>query len=170
MHCIPTTYVPEVPIYNEEREMESVSTTNREMAPSSIVSIIAGAIMILGGLLPLSMMGIFTQQTGIITLPGYGGMMGGGVVGGVGGIMSGMMGGSTVAWAAVGIISGVSAGLGAILVVGGYSIQRKPESANGWGVAILVTSIVGLLTMTGFFIGPILGIIGGILALSTRRP
>lgn len=135
------------------------------MAPSSILSIIAGAIMILGGLLPLSMMGIFTQQTGIMTLPGYGGMMVGG-----GGIMSGMMGGSTVAWAAVGIISGVSAGLGAILVVGGYSIQKKPESANGWGVAILVISIVGLLTMTGFFIGPILGIIGGILALSTRRP
>ncbi len=157
----------------DRNEMESVSTTNREMAPSSILSIIAGAIMILGGLLPLSMMGIFTQQTGIITLPGYGGMMGGGGVGGVGGgIMSGMMGGgSTVAWAAVGIISGVSAGLGAILVVGGYSIQKKPESANGWGVAILVISIVGLLTMTGFFIGPILGIIGGILALlSTRRP
>jgi hypothetical protein len=86
-------------------------------------------------------------------IPGFGmggGMMGGGILGG---------------W---GIASAVSAGLGAILIIGGYSIHKKPESASGWSVAIPVTSIVGLVSMSGFFIRPIIGIIGGILALTKR--
>ena len=115
--------------------------------------------MVLGGLLALSVAAMFAQ-TGI---PGFGvgGMMGGGMMSG-----GGMMGGNILGgW---GILSGISAGLGAILIVGGYSIHKKPESASGWGVAILVTSIVGLFGMSGFFIGPIIGIIGGILALTKK--
>lgn len=140
--------------------MESVSKRDSGMAPSAILSIIGGAIMVLGGLLALSFAAMFSQ-TGI---PGFGmdgGMMGGGMMSG-----SGMMGGGILGgW---GIVSAISAGLGAILIVGGYSIHKKPESASGWGVAILVTSIIGLVGMSGFFIGPIIGIIGGIMALTKR--
>jgi hypothetical protein len=68
-------------------------------------------------------------------------------------------------WTAIAVISAIAIGIGAILIIGGYLIYRKPESAGKWGVAILVASIVGLFGMGGFFIGPILGIIGGILAL-----
>ena len=46
------------------------------------------------------------------------------------------------------------------------SIYKKPESLSKWSVAVLVSSIVGLVSMSGFFIGPVLGIIGGILALT----
>jgi hypothetical protein len=53
--------------------------------------------------------------------------------------------GSTAVWVAVGIKSALSAGLGVLLIIGGYSIQKKPESANGWGVAILVSSLLGYL-------------------------
>jgi hypothetical protein len=132
--------------------METTSKRESGMAPSAILSIIGGALMVLGGVLALSFAAMFAQ-TGI---PGFG--MGGGM---------GMMGGGGIlgGW---GILSGISAGLGAILIVGGYSIHKKPESASGWGVAILVTSIVGLFGMSGFFIGPIIGIIGGILALTKK--
>ena len=66
-------------------------------------------------------------------------------------------------YTAIAVISAIAIGIG---VIGGYLIYRKPESAGKWGVAILVASIVGLFGMGGFFIGPLLGIIGGILALT----
>ena len=62
----------------------------------------------------------------------------------------------------------ISIVIGIILVIGGYLIYRNPESAGKWGVVILVASIVSLFGMGGFFVGPILGIIGGILALTKR--
>lgn len=140
--------------------MESVSRTNSGMAPSSILSMIGGAIMVLGGLLALSMMNIWSQG-GIPQFGLSGGMMGGW------GMVSGMMTSASAMWAVVGIMSGVSAGLGAMLIIGGYLIQKKPESRSSWGVAILIASILGLVTITGFlFIGPIIGIIGGMLALT----
>jgi hypothetical protein len=97
------------------------------------------------------------------------GMMGPGMMG------PGMMGPGMMMplqpfmWTAIAVISAIAIGIGAILIIGGYLIYRKPESAGKWGVAILVASIVGLFGMGGFFIGPILGIIGGILALTKRR-
>jgi len=111
--------------------------------------------MVVGGLVALLMMGIWVQ-TG---MPGFGmgGMMGG----------LGMMS-SSVMWGAGGVMSAISVGLGTIVIVGGYSMQRSPESASKWGVAILIASIVGLFSISGFFIGPILGIIGGVLALTRK--
>jgi hypothetical protein len=91
---------------------------------------------------------------------GTGGMMGGG--------FGMMMPVQPFMWTAMAVIPVLSIGTGVILIIGGYSIYRKPESADKWGTAILVTSIVSLFGMGGFFIGAILGIIGGILALTRR--
>jgi hypothetical protein len=44
----------------------------------------------------------------------------------------------------------------------------EQKSAGALGVAILVAFIVGLLSMSGFFVGPILGIVAGILALARK--
>ena len=71
-------------------------------------------------------------------------------------------------WTGMAAISVISIGIGVILTVGGYLIYTNPEGAGKWGLAILVSSIVSLFGMGGFFIGPILGIIGGILALTKR--
>lgn len=135
--------------------MESVSRSERGISPSSILSMIGGALMVAGGVTTLSMFGIWTPAG----MPGWGGgMMGGGF---------GMMSGGFM-WAAVGTMSAVSIGAGAVSIVGGYAIYKKPESAGVWGIGILVASIAGLFGMGGFVIGPILGIIGGILALTKR--
>lgn len=135
--------------------MESVPKTGGGMEPSAILAVIAGALMLAGGILALSMFSIWSQAG----MPGWGGgMMGGGW---------GMMPGGFAGWA-VGIMSAISIGAGALSLAGGYAIHKKPESRSMWGIAILVASIVGLVGMSGFFIGPILGIIGGILALAKK--
>jgi hypothetical protein len=54
-----------------------------------------------------------------------------------------------------------------------HSVNRRRvfniQKASGqWGIAILISGIVGLVGMSGFFIGPILAIIGGILAMARK--
>jgi hypothetical protein len=125
------------------------------MAPSSILSIIGGSLMVAGGIFALSMFSIWSQAG----MQGWGPMMGGGGWG--------MMSGGYFTWA-VGTMAAVSLAAGALAIAGGYAIYAKPASASVWGIGILIASIVGLLTMSGFFIGPVLGIIGGILALTKK--
>ena len=94
---------------------------------------------------------------------GSGGMMGEG-----GGMMgSGMMGGGFMWGLGVGA-SAISLGAGIVSILGGYLIYKKPETSSGWGIAIVISSVVGLVTLSGFIVGPILGIIGGILALTKK--
>ncbi|AFU58946.1 hypothetical protein Ngar_c20140 [Candidatus Nitrososphaera gargensis Ga9.2] len=113
--------------------------------------------MIIGGTLGLSMFAVWSQAG----MPGWGG--GGMMSGGWGMMMSGGF-----MWAAVGTMAAISVGAGTVSILGGYSIYKRPESSGAWGVAILISGIVGLVGMSGFFIGPILGIIGGILALTKK--
>lgn len=121
------------------------------MASSSILSIIGGSLMVAGGIFALSMFSIWSQG-----MPGWGPMGG-----------WGMVSGGYFTWA-VGTMAVVSLGAGALAIAGGYRVYSKPASANVWGIGILIASVVGLLTMSGFFIGPVLGIIGGILALTKK--
>jgi hypothetical protein len=59
--------------------------------------------------------------------------------------------------------------MGLIMVVGGVMLYSKPASAKMWGVIVLVLSIISWVTaLGGFFIGFLLGLIGGILALTFK--
>lgn len=141
--------------------MESVPKRSSNAIPSSsILSIVAGSLIIIAGLMPLAMIGI-PSHYGMMTRFGTGGMMGGGF-----GMMMPFQ--PLMWWTAITVIPVISIGTGATLIIGGYLIYRKPESEDKWGIAILVASIVSLFGMGGFFIGAILGIIGGILALTRR--
>jgi hypothetical protein len=138
-------------------------SSSGNIAPSSILSIIGGSLIIIGGLMPLTMLGML-GHFGMMSGFGPGGMMGSRF-----GMMT-MMPSQSFIWATMAVISVISIGSGVVLIIGGYLIYRKPEIAGKWGVAILVASVVGLFSMGGgFFIGSILGIIGGILALTRRQ-
>jgi hypothetical protein len=63
-------------------------------------------------------------------------------------------------WSWIGIISGIAVLIGAIVV---YS---RPALAQRWGYVILVVSCVDLLAGSGGFFAAILGVIGGILAIT----
>lgn len=148
MQCKPHLYILRVRI---KKQMESVSKTN--VPASAILSVVGGALMLAGGAFALSMWGVWSPAG----MPGWGPMMGG----------YGMMQGGFFG-PLVGTMSALSLATGAIVIAGGYFIYRKPESSTAWGTGILVASIVGLFGMGGFFVGPILGIVGGIMALAKK--
>lgn len=122
------------------------------------LSLIGGILMLVGG--GLSSMWFMSGA------PSSGGMMGGfgGMMGGYGG----MMGGFGVPF---GFMSGLSLlGLvsGVLVIIGALMLNTRPAEHTTWGTIILIFSIISLLGMGGFFIGAILGIVGGALALSWR--
>jgi hypothetical protein len=90
----------------------------------------------------------------------YGGMMGGYYA-----MMRGVGFGS--GWfyglAFVGIVSGV------VILAGAIMIYGHPTKVASWGALILAFSIISLFGMGGFFFGAILGVVGGILALTWKR-
>ena len=80
------------------------------------------------------------------------------------GMTQGMMTGpwfGIMMWALVlGFASGIVVFLGAIM------IYVRPDKRRTWGTIVIIFSAVSFLGMGGFFIGAVLGIIGGALALS----
>jgi hypothetical protein len=133
-------------------------TSNGIPMPAFIVSLIAG-LLVLGG---SGMMTTFSSG-----VPYYGGMMGGyyGMMGGYYGMMQGSgFGGWFYALAAIGLVSGV------IILIGAIMVYTQPGRASTWGVLILVFSLVSFFGMGGFFLGAILGVVGGILAMTSKQP
>lgn len=78
--------------------------------------------------------------------------------------MWGWMPGLLLAFSAVGLVSG------AAIVTAAYMLYKKPSQAQTWGTIVLVFAAVSLLSAGGFIIGALLGIVGGLLALTWRRP
>jgi hypothetical protein len=58
---------------------------------------------------------------------------------------------------------------GALIVLGAILLRSKPAHKRAWSIMIVVLSIPSVVTGGGFIIGFILGIMGGVLALS-RKP
>ncbi|MDG6980849.1 MAG: DUF4064 domain-containing protein [Nitrososphaerota archaeon] len=126
--------------------------TNETPTAPFILSLIAGFLILSG----VGMMTTFSYGT-----PYYG-MMGGyySMMNGYYGMMQGFGGGG---WfygaAAVGLIAGI------VVLVGAIMIYARPNNASTWGLLVLIFSILSFFGMGGFFIGAILGIVGGVLAM-----
>jgi hypothetical protein len=118
-----------------------------------VLSLIGGIIIVAGGLISL----LFY----LYGWPYHGGMMGGWgwMMGGYG-----YFSGFTVAFSIMGLVSGI------IVVVGALMLNARPAEHRAWAVMILVFSIASLLGMDGFFMGALLGIAGGAMALAYRPP
>ena len=102
-------------------------------------------------------------------LPYYGGMMGGYYYGGMMGGYYGMMrgfgfgGGWFYGLAAIGIVSGI------IILLGATMIYNQPARTHTWGALVLAFSILSLFGMGGYFFGAMLGVLGGVLALTWKK-
>jgi hypothetical protein len=71
-----------------------------------------------------------------------------------------------------GFVTGLSiVGLvpGIIVIIAAVMLNVRPIEHTIWGTLILIFSIISFVSMGGFFIGAILGIIGGALAISWRE-
>ena len=131
--------------------------TNKPIAPF-ILSLMAG-LLVFGG------SGMMSFSLGA---PYYGMMMGGNygmMEGYYGAMMQGFgLGGMFYAMVAIGVVSGIAILLSAIMLF------TQPSRAPTWGTLILAFSIVSFLGMGGFFMGAILGIVGGVLGLAWKTP
>ena len=65
---------------------------------------------------------------------------------------------------AVGVVCGV------IVVVGALQLKSNPSTVKTWGVLVLVFSLVSFVGGGGLFIGLVLGLVGGIMALTWNPP
>lgn len=126
-----------------------------------VLSLVAGVLILAGG---ATMLGYVSgpysgMMGGYSMMGGYGGSM----MNGYYGIMMQGFGGWFYGFAVVGIAAGVLVLFGAIMM------YDRPRQVSTWGTLILVFSAVSLFGAGGFFIGAVLGIVGGILALSWRE-
>ncbi|MEM4494275.1 MAG: DUF6114 domain-containing protein [Candidatus Caldarchaeum sp.] len=121
-------------------------------AAAFAVSLVAGVLILVGGLM------------GMVAWMAWGGMS---YWGGGWGMMGPMMMGWWLpmwfsAFSVLGLVSGI------VIIASAMMLQNSPSEAKTWGTLILVFSVVSLFGMGGFLIGAILGIVGGILALTWR--
>ncbi len=119
------------------------------------LSLASGVIIIFGSIMPWLFFANFR------TAP-MGGMMGGG-----------MIGGGMGWWAGPGFMGGWLFPLpliaGIMVLVGAIMMNARPQETRIWGIIVLVFSIMGFTAMGFSILGAILGIIGGIIALSERN-
>jgi hypothetical protein len=62
-------------------------------------------------------------------------------------------------FALIGIVTG------GLVLIGAIMLYRAPRDHVAWGIVILVFSVISLISMGGFLIGALVGVVGGLLAL-----
>jgi len=132
--------------------------TNHGPTISYILSLVGGLIVLLYSLMSVVMFGLYGPYWN-----------------GIGGWMGRMMGdyhhfigiydGSYASFAILSIIGLVC---GILIIVGAAMLRAHPQDHAMWGTVIIVFSAISFVGMGGFFIGAVLGIIGGAFAISYR--
>jgi hypothetical protein len=125
-----------------------------------LLSLIGGIFILLGGGV-MSMFG------------GFGGYGGYGMMGGFRGMMGhqypsyGMMG-----WFGFGLFGVLGLIFGIIVIISAFMLNSKPQEHSTWGTLIVIFSVLSVFgsMMGGFGVGLILGLIGGILAITWKPP
>lgn len=138
-------------------------TQQEKPTTAFILSLIGGVFILLGGGM-MSMVGSY----------GYGGMMNG--YWGYGGMMRGygygpgfgMMGG----YGFGGVLGLAGLLFGLVVIVSSLMLYYHPADHSKWGIVILIFSALSVLgsVMGGFGVGLILGVLGGIFALTWKPP
>ena len=85
----------------------------------------------------------------------------------VGSALLGLFPGIAILLIVLGVIALI---FGLVVLYGALQLKSHPQSARGWGILILIFSLISFIGGGGFFIGAILGIIGGILAMVWSPP
>lgn len=132
---------------------KEVANPNSDIKVASVIlSTIAGALILIGSLIPL----LWAYYMPMPMPMGMGmGMMGMSMLSPLA---------SPIAYTsmAIGVVSSI------VIIVSALMLANNPERAGYLGVVIIALSIVSLFSMGGFIIGAILGIVGGALALTIK--
>ena len=133
-------------------------STNQTFTLAYVLSLIGGLIVLVVSILNLAWFG-----AGASFLGGYGSYMRG-MMDGYHNFM-GNYANSTGFFAGISIVSLIC---GIIIVVAAVMLWVQPQAHIIWAVVIVVFSAVSFVGMGGYFIGAILGIIGGAISLSYK--
>lgn len=132
----------------------SHQTTPNYPSTASTLTLVAGILIILWGVLLMSFSVFILPNINYtnVQTPQH--------VSNVHGLVSGFIG-------LVGVFELVS---GVIVLASSFMLKADPERWKTWGVLALVFSVLSFLGFGGFVAGGVLGIVGGIKALTWKRP
>ncbi len=132
----------------------AAQTTKEKVVVPFILSLVGGLLILVGG----------GMMVGFARFPFFGGMMGGyyGMMSGYYGLMGGYGGGWFYAFSVIEIISGI------LVLIGAIMLYNEPSREYTWGILILVFSVLSFFGMGGFMLGALLGVVGGVLALTWK--
>ena len=133
-------------------------TITEKPTAAYLLSLIGGVFIILGGGM-VSMMGAFWFGGMMGGYRGWGGMMG------YGGPGYGMMG-----WLGFGLFGILGIVFGVIVIISAVMLNSKPQEHSTWGMLIVVFSALSIFggPMGGLGVGLVLGLVGGILAVTWK--
>src|SRR3990170_4583392 len=119
-----------------------------------ILSLVGGLLIFVG-----SAVSIVWFSVGSAPFGGFWGMMSG---------WHGMTGSYGFAYDYLLVLSVLGLACGVLVVVDGFMLSLRPWDHVTWGVLIVIFSAISFVSMGGWFVGAILGIVGGALALAWR--
>ena len=125
--------------------MTTAPTSPKRAMAGFAISFVAGILIVLGGLVFFALQSIINSIIDFVPMP----------------VQIPGIGFAESVFATIGAIGVV---MGIIVLVGAFLIYMPGKEIIG-GIIVLIFSIISIVAMGGFFIGMILGIIGGILGL-----
>ncbi len=151
-----------------DSKMTAKQTATSYPPTASALAMAAGSLMIAAGLLILAVSAFVIPHMNTYFSSGnfprpYGGYPPFNATGGFQGIPSFVRG-------IVSVVGSLELIAGVVVVSSGAMLRSKPDQRVLWGTLILVLSVLSFFGSGGFVIGAILGIIGGIMALTWRQP
>jgi len=133
--------------------------TNQGLTFAFIVSLVGGLIVLIASTVNFVWFLSGTQNFG-----GFGNFMRGAMDG-----YHGFMGSYASSNSFLAGISVVGLVCGVIVLIGAIMLKADPHQSTIWAIIIIAFSVVSFVGMGGYFIGAVLGIVGGAFVLATRQ-
>jgi len=133
--------------------MASATNESRTLPTAFALSLASGVIIVFGGILPWLFLANFQASP-------------------MSGMMGGMMIGSSGAgpWFIGGWLFPLPFVAGAMVLFGAIMMNARPQKTRNWGIIVMIFSVLGLVGMGLSILGGVIGVVGGAVALSERRP
>jgi uncharacterized protein DUF6114 len=133
--------------------------TNQALTFAFIVSLIGGLIVLVA-----SIVNVVWFLSGAANFGGFGNFMSG--------VMNGyhnFMGSYATSNSFLAGISVVALVCGVVILIGAIMLKVDPHQSTLWAIVIIIFSVVSFVGMGGYFIGAVLGVVGGAFVLVTRQ-
>lgn len=133
--------------------------TNQALTFAFIVSLVGGLIVLI-----TSLVNFVWFLSGAANFGGFGNFMQGAMDG-----YHNFMGSYGTSNSFLAGISVVALVCGVIILIGAIMLKVDPHQSTIWAIVVIIFSVVSFVGMGGYFIGAVLGVVGGAFVLATRQ-